>query len=198
VSTTFITRPWQPDDVPFLWEMLYESIHVREGQVPPPRSIVQEPGLAHYLEGFGRVGDDAQVAVEIAVEVAVEIAVDNAVAATGAQTGSQPGSRRIGAAWCRRMTASDPGYGFVDDETPELGTAVIAEWRGRGVGTRLIQDLMERNPAMSLSVDDEHDKAKRLYERLGFVDVGGEGTARTMLRRPAGEETPRAASSTSR
>jgi GNAT superfamily N-acetyltransferase len=166
VSTTFITRPWQPDDVPFLWDMLYESIHLRDGQATPPRSIVEEPGLAHYLAEFGREGDDAQIAM-------------SGVSAVSGEDGARP----IGAAWCRRMSADDPGYGFVDDDIPELGTAVVAEWRGRGVGTRLIRELIGRNPTMSLSVDDDHDRAKVLYERLGFVDVGGEGTARTMLRR---------------
>jgi ribosomal protein S18 acetylase RimI-like enzyme len=166
VSMMFITRPWQPDDVPFLWDMLYESIHLRDGQSPPPRSIVEEPGLAHYLVGFGRGGDDAQIAI-------------SAVSAVSGEDGARP----IGAAWCRRMRAEDPGYGFVDHDIAELGTAVVAEWRGRGVGTRLIQELMGRNPTMSLSVDDDNDRAKVLYQRLGFIDVGGEGTARTMLRR---------------
>ena len=29
--------------------------------------------------------------------------------------------RRIGAAWCRRLTASDPGYGYVADDVAEVG-----------------------------------------------------------------------------
>jgi ribosomal protein S18 acetylase RimI-like enzyme len=171
MATTVITRPWQPDDLPFLWDMLYESIHVRDGDVPPPRSILEEPGLAHYLVGFGRDGDDAQIAVEDRGAVDIDVT-------------------RIGAAWCRRTTTDDPGYGFVDEHTPELGIAVITEWRGRGVGTRLIEELIDRNPAMSLSVDDQNDAARLLYERLGFVDVGGEGTARTMLRRAAPNRRP--------
>ncbi len=159
VPTTFTTRRWQLDDVPFLWDMLYDSIHVPDGDAPLPRSILLEHDIAHYLEGFGRERDDAQIAVDEA-------------------------GARIGAAWCRTTTAADPGYGFVAEDIPELGTAIVAAWRGRGVGSRLIEELADRNPALSLSVDDDNESARRLYLRLGFVPLGVNGTATTMLRRP--------------
>ena len=145
--------------MPFLWDMLYESIHVRDGDAPPPRSILDEPDIAHYLDGFGRERDDAQVAVD--------------------EVGA-----RIGAAWCRTTTAAHPGYGFVAEDIPELGTAVVTAWRGRGVGSRLIEELAHRNPTLSLSVDNDNENARRLYSRLGFVPLGVAGTATTMLRRP--------------
>ena len=84
------------------------------------------------------------------------------------------------------MTHVDPGYGFVADDIPELGTAVVAEWRGRGVGKVLIERIVARHPIISLSVDNDNDRAKVLYERLGFQSVRVEGTATTMLRRPSG------------
>ena len=153
-------RPWRPDDVPFLWDMLYESIHVRDGQPRPPRSILDEPALAHYLTGFGsHNGDDAQVAVDEA-------------------------ARPVGAAWCRRMDADDPGWGFVDADIPEVGMAVVAGMRGRGIGRRLLVELLERHPVMSLSVDKDNLPAIGLYESLGFITVAEEGTALTMLHRP--------------
>lgn len=159
VPTNFTTRRWRPDDVPFLWDMLYHSIHVRDGDAPPPRSILDEPDIAHYLNGFGREHDDAQVAVD--------------------EVGA-----RIGAAWCRTTPAASPGYGFVAEDIPELGTAVVTAWRGRGVGSRLIEELAHRNPILSLSVDNDNGHARRLYSRLGFVPLGVNGTATTMLRRP--------------
>ena len=153
----FTTRPWTEADTPFLWDMLLASIHVRDGQPPAPRSLLDEPDIAHYLVDFGtREGDDAQIAVD-------------------------GNGMEIGAAWVRRMTADDPGYGFVAADVPEVGMAVVDEWRGLGVGTRLLADLIERHPVMSLSVDTDNTGAMRLYERLGFVATGVDGTATTML-----------------
>ena len=39
----------------------------------------------------------------------------------------------IGAAWLRLLKGDERGYGHVDDETPELGMAVLPAYRGRGV-----------------------------------------------------------------
>ena len=164
MSAAFSTRCWQRDDEPFLWEMLYHSIHVRDGQAPPPRSILEAPDIAHYLSGFGREGDDAEVALTRAGE-------------------------RIGAAWCRVMPADDPGYGFVAEGIPELGMAVVPDWRGRGVGTMLLDEILARHPVMSLSVDTDNSGAERLYSLLGFMPVAVRGTATTMLREPPITET---------
>jgi ribosomal protein S18 acetylase RimI-like enzyme len=154
----FTTRPWVEADTPLLWDMLLASIHVGAGEQPVPRSILDQPDIAHYLVDFGQhPGDDAQIAVD----------------ANGAE---------IGAAWVRRMSADEPGYGFVAEDVPELGIAVVPEWRGLGVGTRLMSDLFERHPVVSLSVDTDNVGAIRLYERLGFVSVGVDGTATTMVR----------------
>jgi GNAT superfamily N-acetyltransferase len=153
------SRPWRADDVPFLWEVLYLSIHVPDGLEPPPRSILDDHSLAHYLRDFGRYpNDDAQLAVDDA-------------------------GVRLGAAFTRCTTAQDPGYGHVSPEIPELGMAVVPSHRGIGIGRRLLADLLERHPTMSLSVDLENAVARRMYESLGFEWVADEGTAATMLRR---------------
>jgi len=149
-------RPWEPRDLPFLWEMLYQSLHVRDGGAPFPRAVLEAPDIAHYLTDFGRrAGDDAQVCVTA-------------------------GGERVGAAWCRRLTSDDPGYGYVSDDVPEVGMAVEAAWRGQGIGRRLLDDLLERHPALSLSVDDENTVAARLYLTLGFVPVETIGGSTTM------------------
>ena len=154
----WISRPWRAVDIPFLWDVLYLSIHVREGHEPLPREVLDDHALAHYLRDFGRhPGDDAQVVVD--------------------ETGE-----RIAAAYCRRMRADDPGWGFVREDVPELGMAVVEAHRGKGIGRRVLVDLLERNPAMSLSVDDENDVARRLYESLGFELLHRDGTAFTMMR----------------
>lgn len=59
--------------------------------------------------------------------------------------------------------------------------AVIPEWRGRGVGSALLQAMLGRHPSMSLSVDDDNVGAISLYRRLGFVDHARAGATTTML-----------------
>lgn len=158
----FSSRAWHPGDAPFLWDMLHESLHVRPGGAPFPRSVLDRHEIAHYLHDFGeRPGDDAQIA--------------------------ERDGNRLGAAWCRRLDSFDPGYGYVADDIPELGMAVRHDWRGRGVGRRLLADLLRRHPIMSLSVDDENHDAIHLYRSAGFaaVDHKGDGSS-IMVRRDAG------------
>jgi predicted kinase/ribosomal protein S18 acetylase RimI-like enzyme len=157
----WVSRPWRTDDIAFLWDVLYLSIHVREGYDPPPRSILDDHDLAHYLRDFGRYpGDDAQIVEDHA-------------------------GTRLAAAFSRHTTAHDPGWGHVSPDIPELGMAVVASHRGRGIGRLVLEGLLQRRPTMSLSVDLENSVARRLYESLGFEWVADEGTAATMLRRGA-------------
>ncbi len=59
-----------------------------------------------------------------------------------------------------------------------LGLAVVQVWRGRGVGTALLQALLEwaeSNPAIEkvcLDVFATNLNAIRLYEKLGFAEEG--------------------------
>jgi RimJ/RimL family protein N-acetyltransferase len=59
-----------------------------------------------------------------------------------------------------------------------LGLAVVREWRERGVGTTLLQVLLEwaeSNPVIEkvcLDVFATNDAAIRLYKRLGFEEEG--------------------------
>ena len=68
-------------------------------------------------------------------------------------------------------------------DIPELGMAVVDGHRGVGLGRLVLEELLERQPVMSLSVDLDNDLARRLYESLGFECVADEGTAATMVRR---------------
>lgn len=60
----------------------------------------------------------------------------------------------------------------------ELGNvAVAADWRGRGLGARLIEDVLRRADVLGvtevfLEVRPTNTRARRLYERYGFVQVG--------------------------
>lgn len=149
-------------DEPFLWEMLYQAIHVPEGVPAPPREIIYEPKLARYVKDWGVPGDYGLVAL--------------------VQETQQP----VGATWLRLLVGEEGGYGYVDDQTPELNIAVLPEYRGKGFGTALLKQLLttarENFPAVSLSVSPTNP-AMELYKRLGFEVVGESGTSLIMLKK---------------
>ena len=89
------------------------------------------------------------------------------------------------AAWWRTFPADDPAYGFVDEHTPEVTIAVEPGWRRRRVGHALLAALHDEARAagltqLSLSVERDNP-ARRLYDQLGYVEVGGHAGAPTML-----------------
>ena len=115
--------------------------------------------LERYVAGWGRPGDSALVAIDE----------------------FQP----VAAAWYRLFEADEPGYGFVDADTPELTIAVVPSRRGRGLGEQLLSALLEQAQAegyvqISLSVEPDNP-ALRLYEQHGFAKVGERGGAWVML-----------------
>lgn len=82
----------------------------------------------------------------------------------------------VGAAWFRLFRETSPGYGFVDEKTPELAVAVVPNARGKGVGSALLDALLDRAradgyEALSLSVDRHNAGAIALYEQYGFGRV---------------------------
>ena len=82
----------------------------------------------------------------------------------------------VGAAWFRLFKAGSPGYGFIDERTPELAIAVVPNARGKGVGSALISSLLEQAKAegfadISLSFDRHNKGAIALYEQHGFQQV---------------------------
>lgn len=148
-----LIRPLRRDDEPFLWDALYHAIHVPPGEPPLPLSIVVRPDLARYVAGWMQSSDDFGF-------VAEERGVP------------------FGAAWLRRWSRGEKGYGFVNEATPELSMSLLPSYRGRGVGTVLLRCLLsaaeQRCSAVSLSVSASNP-ARRLYAREGFVPVSGMG-----------------------
>lgn len=140
---------------------------------PKPQAVLEaDDHLSRYVAGWGRDGDVGLVAVDDA---------------TG---------ERLGAAWYRTFAADSPGYGFVDEATPEIAIACTEAARGRGLGHRLIAGLLAHAhdaglPQLSLSVRTTNVPAVRVYEDEGFVGVQFEedGIHLTMVAptRPAAE-----------
>jgi len=128
-----------------------------EGPVGSVREVMDQPALAHYVSGWPQPSDRGVIAED-----------------------EQP----VGAAWLRLFPASDPGYGFVDAETPEVSIGVLLARRGQGIGSRLLRAVVaqargEGVASLSLSVESDN-YARRLYERVGFTTVGAVGGSLTM------------------
>jgi GNAT superfamily N-acetyltransferase len=142
-------RDLRTSELDFLREMLVAALAWRPGaELPPVDFVLAHPQVVVFHEDWGRQGDTALVA--------------------------ERAGERIGLVWYRFFTDEAHGEGYVDAETPELAIAVVDGYRGRGVGRRLMEAIHDRArrsgiSRISLSVEPENP-ARRLYERLGYVD----------------------------
>ncbi len=142
------------NDVTFMWRMLgYAASNGDDERTPD--DLRADPALGRYLDGWGRTGDVGVVAVD----------GDDA---------------RIGAAWIRLFSADCPGYGYIDEGTPELTIACLASFRGIGVGRALIEAVLDRArragfARVGLSVAYRNERAKALYAGCGFRPVHATG-----------------------
>src|SRR4051794_17620552 len=93
------------------------------------------------------------------------------------------GPNAYAAAWYRLFPASAPGFGFVDEETPELTIAVVPSKRGHGTGAELLEALLAQARAdgfarISLSAEPGQTG---FYEQHGFRELRREGRTVTMV-----------------
>jgi ribosomal protein S18 acetylase RimI-like enzyme len=156
-----VIEPATPADFPILEAMLLEAFYWDPQAARPTLAAARaNPAFRGLLAGWGRAGDVALVA-------------------------RQAGAA-LGAAWFRLWTAAEHSYGFLDEDTPELGLAVIASARGQGIGRALLRQLCAQAaeagyPALSLSVDPANTAAHRLYEAAGFRPAGPDAKGGTSL-----------------
>jgi ribosomal protein S18 acetylase RimI-like enzyme len=155
-QTGVVVRRGGAQDVRFLRDMLHHAYYWKERA---PEDTGPGP-VALYVKAWGRPGDTAVIAID--------------------------GGFPAGAAWYRLFPRDRPGYGFVDERTPELAIAVVPNARGKGVGSALLGALLDRARVegydrISLSVDRNNAGAIELYERHGFERVREEDDSVTML-----------------
>lgn len=153
-----IVREIKKEEYALLEDFLYEAIFVPEGTPAPPRSVVSLPELRVYVDGFGSRKDDMGLVAEA-------------------------GGTVVGAIWARVMD----DYGHIDGETPSLAVSLYKEYRGRGIGTALLREmlsLLQRKGCgrVSLSVQ-KVNYALKMYEKAGFEVVDETEEEYIMLRR---------------
>lgn len=143
----FIIRKLGEAEYGILEDFLYEAIFIPQGVEPPPRSIINNDELQVYVKDFGKSPDDRCLAAEVDGKI-------------------------VGAVWVRIMN----DYGHVDDETPSFAISLYKEYRGRGIGTALMEKMLgllreSGCKRASLAVQKEN-YAVRMYKKVGFEIVG--------------------------
>lgn len=148
----YVIRPLRQQDEPLLWQMLYEAAHLPQEADMTVQDAMNHPELFKYVKDWGLKGDMGFAATLVNSDVSV------------------------GAAWLRLFTGNNQGYGYIDDQTPELAIAILPEYRNQGIGTQLITHLVAAAkliyPSISLSTR-KSNPALRLYQRLGWQIVLG-------------------------
>ena len=143
----YTIRPLKSAEYRVLEDFLYEAIFIPEGVTPPPREIISQPELQVYLTDFGQRAGDYALAAE-------------------------SGGRIVGAVWVRIMN----DYGHIDDETPSFAISLYKDFRGQGIGTAMMLEMLEllRNEGYrqaSLAVQ-KANYAVKMYRKTGFEVVG--------------------------
>ena len=143
IHNGIMIRKLCPEEAYLLRNFLYEAIFIPEGVEPSARDIVERPELRIYYDDFGTGPADHCLVAEAA-------------------------GRVVGAAWTRIMN----DYGHVDDETPSFAISLIPEYRGRGIGTGLMKEMLTLLKdcgfkQASLAVQ-KANYAVRMYKEVGF------------------------------
>ena len=136
-------RPLCQDESSLLKDFLYEAIFIPEGMEAPSRDVVNLPELKLYVEHFGTKENDFCLVADCEGKV-------------------------VGAVWVRIMN----DYGHIDDQTPSLSIALYKEYRNKGIGSHLMNEMAELlrkkgYKRVSLSVQ-KANRAVHLYLKLRF------------------------------
>ncbi len=127
-------------------DFLYEAIFVPEGMSAPAKSIIDQPELQVYVSDFGKKKDDIGLLAEADGKV-------------------------IGAVWVRVMN----DYGHIDDNTPSFAISLYNEYRGLGIGTALMKEMLcilkNRGYKQASLAVQKSNYAVRMYMKTGFEIV---------------------------
>ena len=136
-------RTLKNDETALLRDFLYEAIFIPEGMEPPAREIIEQPELKLYYDGFGTGKADYCIVADDEGKV-------------------------IGAVWTRIMD----DYGHVDDATPSFAISLYKEYRGQGIGTKLMKEMLallkEKGYKQASLAVQKANYAVRMYQNVGF------------------------------
>ena len=143
-------REIRKEEIGKLEDMLYEAIYQPDKQNLIPRSVLKVPEIDVYIKDFGSSKDDYCLVAEANEEI-------------------------IGAVWVRILSGKIKGYGNIDDKTPEFAISLFEEYRNKGIGTALMNEMIaylrkSGYKQTSLSVQKEN-YAVNFYKKLGFEVV---------------------------
>lgn len=152
----YAIREMTVPEYPLLSDFLYEAIFIPDDIKPPSRNIICSPELQVYIDRFGSLKDDFALVAEIEGKI-------------------------IGAVWIRIMY----DYGHIDDETPSLAISLYKEYRGRGIGTEMMKEMLSllkthNYKRVSLSVQ-KANYAAEMYRKIGFEIIKENGDEWIML-----------------
>jgi ribosomal protein S18 acetylase RimI-like enzyme len=136
-----VIRPIEPQDVSFLWDMLFHAAHMAEDGATSSDAARQDAFLSRYVADWGQPGDVGCVAVE-------------------PQTGE-----RLGAAWVRVLDHDD-----LPELAIAVLPSAIGQGIGTALLRGVLEAARAQYAAVMLSVRMDNPAA-RLYERLGFTTV---------------------------
>ena len=143
-------QPLLPSDQESVWDLL----HIALWDPPPaplrPRDVLDNPEVRIYAEDWGRREGDIGVCGRL---------------------GDAP--EIVGACWLR-LVKGGMGLSYIDDDTPQLGIALLPSHQRRGYGEKLLlaalTEAARRFRQVALSVHPENPAAG-LYRRCGFAQV---------------------------
>lgn len=138
-----IIRGIRKDEYKLLEDFLYEAIFIPQGTEKPSKDIIKNEELQVYIKDFGTNKDDKCLLAEC----------DNKI---------------VGACWTRIMN----DYGHIDNDTPSIAISLYEEYRGKGIGTKLMKSMLkllkeEGYNRISLSVQ-KTNYAVKMYKNVGF------------------------------
>ena len=139
-------REMKKEEYSLLEEFLYQAIFQNDENNLLPKEIIKNPVLQIYIKDFGTKKSDYCLCAEKEENI-------------------------IGAIWVRCIN----GFGNVGKNTPELAISLYKEYRGKGIGTNLMKNMLnllkdKEYQKVSLSVQ-KINYAAEMYLKLGFKIV---------------------------